>query len=56
LMPICLKRDFFEKKIDEPYFDKLVENCFVRMGIGMNNENPVYRLAQIVGERVLSSI
>ena len=50
LRAICLKRDYLERKIDEPYFDKLVENCFVRLGIGHHNERPVYRVAQIVGK------
>jgi hypothetical protein len=50
LNDILLRRDFLEKKYDEPYFDELVVGFFVRIGIGMNSERkPVYRVAQVVG-------
>ena len=44
---ICLTRDWLERKVEEPYFDDLVIGFFARVGIGKNNEKPVYRLAQI---------
>lgn len=32
-----------------PFFDRLVTNCFVRVTIGNNNNQPVYRCAEIIG-------
>lgn len=50
LLSVSLKRDFIERKIEEPYFDRMVVGCFVRIGIGMHNERPVYRVAEIIGQ------
>eukprot|EP01118_Nematostelium_gracile_P002358 TRINITY_DN1258_c0_g1_i4.p1 TRINITY_DN1258_c0_g1~~TRINITY_DN1258_c0_g1_i4.p1 ORF type:complete len:429 (-),score=144.81 TRINITY_DN1258_c0_g1_i4:49-1266(-) len=47
LRRICLKRDNIAAAIDEPYFDEIAIGCFVRIGIGFNEDRPVYRVAQI---------
>ena len=48
---IRLSRHKLEKWCHEPFFDDLVEGCFVRIGIGTSPDTgqPVYRCVQIVG-------
>ncbi len=46
---ITLQRSFLEKNVDEPWFNDIIAGFFVRVGIGKNDEKPVYRVAQIVG-------
>jgi RNA polymerase-associated protein RTF1 len=50
IQQIRLSRHKLEKWCHEPFFDELVEGCFVRIGIGTNNESSqtVYRCAEIV--------
>mmetsp|Transcript_52103 Transcript_52103/g.86375 ORF Transcript_52103/g.86375 Transcript_52103/m.86375 type:complete len:562 (-) Transcript_52103:524-2209(-) len=45
---IRLTRSRLEKWIVEPFFDKVVCGCFVRIGIGKNDDRPIYRVAEIV--------
>eukprot|EP01114_Cavostelium_apophysatum_P017390 TRINITY_DN515_c0_g1_i1.p1 TRINITY_DN515_c0_g1~~TRINITY_DN515_c0_g1_i1.p1 ORF type:complete len:565 (-),score=218.65 TRINITY_DN515_c0_g1_i1:38-1732(-) len=44
---VTLSRTFMEKYFEEPFFDELVLGFFVRVGIGVSHEKPVYRAAQI---------
>jgi len=37
-----------ERFVHLPFFAKVVQGCFVRIGIGNNNDKPVYRVAEIV--------
>uniref|UniRef100_A0ABD2WN22 Plus3 domain-containing protein n=1 Tax=Trichogramma kaykai TaxID=54128 RepID=A0ABD2WN22_9HYME len=46
---IRLSRFKMEKLVHMPFFDKVVQGCFVRIGIGNNNGRPVYRVAEISG-------
>lgn len=50
IQQIRLSRHKLEKWCHEPFFDELVEGCFVRIGIGTSNETgkSVYRCAEIV--------
>lgn len=47
--PIRLSRHKIERFIALPHFARVVQNCFVRISIGNNNNRPVYRVAEIVG-------
>lgn len=38
-----------ERFVHLPFFDRVVQGCFVRIGIGNNNGKPVYRVAEISG-------
>uniref|UniRef100_A0A7S4BIC5 Plus3 domain-containing protein n=1 Tax=Chrysotila carterae TaxID=13221 RepID=A0A7S4BIC5_CHRCT len=46
---IRLTRSKIEKWLVEPYFEKVVVGCFVRLGIGKANERPIYRVAEVMG-------
>ncbi|PRP86778.1 RNA polymerase-associated protein [Planoprotostelium fungivorum] len=47
---ITVKRDFLERKLNEPYFDEKIVDFYVRIGIGAQSDNrAVYRLARITG-------
>lgn len=46
---IRLSRHKIERFIALPHFDRVVQNCFVRISIGNNNNRPVYRVAEIIG-------
>ncbi|CAL1277548.1 unnamed protein product [Larinioides sclopetarius] len=48
LSKIRLSRYKLERWVHAPFFAKTVIGCFVRIGIGANNGNPVYRVAEIV--------
>ncbi|KAG7295144.1 hypothetical protein JYU34_022099, partial [Plutella xylostella] len=37
-----------ERLVHLPFFARVVTGCFVRIGIGNNNGNPVYRVAEII--------
>ncbi|XP_041985777.1 RNA polymerase-associated protein Rtf1 [Aricia agestis] len=45
---IRLSRFKLEKLVHLPFFARVVKGCFVRIGIGNNNGNPVYRVAEII--------
>ena len=48
LEPIRLSRHKMEKFVHLPFFRKLVQGCFVRIGIGSNDQRPVYRCTEVV--------
>ncbi|XP_028165181.1 RNA polymerase-associated protein Rtf1-like, partial [Ostrinia furnacalis] len=43
-----LSRFKLERLVHLPFFARVVTGCFVRIGIGNNNGNPVYRVAEII--------
>ncbi|XP_068624374.1 RNA polymerase-associated protein Rtf1-like [Battus philenor] len=43
-----LSRFRLERLVHLPFFARVVTGCFVRIGIGNNNGNPVYRVAEII--------
>jgi len=45
---IRLKRDQLEKWLNEPFFERVLPGCFVRIGIGNKDGLPIYRVAEIV--------
>jgi len=47
LPKILVTRDMLERWLKEPYFNRLVQGCFVRVRIGEYLETPVYRIASI---------
>jgi hypothetical protein len=47
LPKILITRDMLERWLGEPYFDRLVQGCFVRVKIGEYVGSPVYRIAHI---------
>ncbi|GFV35099.1 RNA polymerase-associated protein RTF1 homolog [Trichonephila clavipes] len=48
LSKVRLSRYKLERWVHAPFFTKTVVGCFVRIGIGANNGNPVYRVAEII--------
>ena len=46
---IRLTRTKLEKWLNEPFFEGVVVGCFVRVGIGMVEGRPTYRVAEIKG-------
>lgn len=38
-----------ERFVHLPFFERVAQGCFVRIGIGNNNGRPVYRVAEISG-------
>ncbi|KAG8272089.1 RNA polymerase-associated protein rtf1 [Homalodisca vitripennis] len=46
---IRLSRHKMERFVHLPIFNRVVEGCFVRIGIGNHNGKPVYRVAEISG-------
>lgn len=49
LNKIRLSRHKMERFVHLPFFDRVVQGCFVRIGIGNNNGKAVYRVAEISG-------
>ena len=49
LNKIRLSRHKMERFVHLPFFNRVVQGCFVRIGIGNNNGRPVYRVAEISG-------
>ncbi|XP_075214712.1 RNA polymerase-associated protein Rtf1 [Lycorma delicatula] len=51
LTKIRLSRHKLERFVHLPFLDRVVQGCFVRIGIGNNNKTgkPVYRVAEVVG-------
>jgi hypothetical protein len=47
LPKILVTRDMLDRWSNEPYFNSLVQGCFVRVKIGEFMENPVFRIAYI---------
>jgi len=47
LPKILLTREMLERWLHEPYFNRLMQGCFVRVKIGEYKESPVYRIAHI---------
>jgi hypothetical protein len=46
---VRLSRNKLEKWCHLPFFPKVVTGCFVRIGIGQNNEGrPIYRVGEIL--------
>ncbi|KAM3968884.1 RNA polymerase-associated protein Rtf1 [Aphomia sociella] len=43
-----LSRFKLERLVHLPFFARVVNGCYVRIGIGNNNGNPVYRVAEII--------
>ncbi|CAH2217224.1 jg22441, partial [Pararge aegeria aegeria] len=43
-----LSRFKLERLVHLPFFSRVVQGCYVRIGIGNNNGNPVYRVAEII--------
>lgn len=44
---VLVTRDMLERWLHDPYFNSLVQGCFVRVMVGEYMENPIYRLAHI---------
>jgi RNA polymerase-associated protein RTF1 len=45
---ILIKRSMLDKWLDEPYFEKVVKDCFVRVSLGDNKQGQrTYRLAEV---------
>jgi len=44
---IILTRDMLERWLNEPYFNRLVQGCFVRVKVGEYLEDPVLRILHI---------
>ncbi|XP_012277263.1 RNA polymerase-associated protein Rtf1 [Orussus abietinus] len=49
LNKIRLSRHKMERFVHLPFFERIVQGCFVRIGIGNNNGKPVYRVAEVSG-------
>lgn len=49
LNKVRLSRHKMERFVHLPFFDRVVQGCFVRIGIGNNNGKPVYRVAEVSG-------
>ncbi|OXU27587.1 hypothetical protein TSAR_000181 [Trichomalopsis sarcophagae] len=49
LNKIRLSRHKIERFVHLPFFERVAQGCFVRIGIGNNNGRPVYRVAEISG-------
>ena len=49
LNKVRLSRYKMERFVHLPFFDRVVQGCFVRIGIGNNNGKPVYRVAEVSG-------
>lgn len=47
LPKILLTRDMLERWLCEPYFNGLVQGCFVRVKVGEYMDTPLYRIAHI---------
>lgn len=46
---IRLTRNRLESWIEEPFFEETVVGCFVRVSIGQDSGEPIYRVAEVVG-------
>jgi len=46
---VRLTRQKIEKWLLEPFFDRVVPGCYVRIGIGQQNGRPTYRVAEVRG-------
>lgn len=49
LNKLRLSRHKMERFINLPHFDKVVQNCFVRVSVGNSQGQPVYRAGEVVG-------
>ncbi|KAL1124290.1 hypothetical protein AAG570_002058, partial [Ranatra chinensis] len=49
LNKIRLSRHKMERFVHLPFFTRVVQGCYVRIGIGNHNGRPVYRVAEISG-------
>lgn len=49
LNKVRLSRHKMERLVHLPFFNRVVQGCYVRIGIGNNNGKPVYRVAEISG-------
>jgi len=47
LSKILVTREMLERWLSEPYFNRLVKGCFVRVRIGEFDDAPIYRLAHV---------
>ena len=41
-------RAFLERWAEEPFFNDAIKGCFVRLGIGKQKEQSVYKVCEIV--------
>ena len=46
---ITIRRSNLAKWFMEPFFEELIVGCFVRVGIGRSNGEPIYRLCMVQG-------
>lgn len=46
---IRLSRHKLERFVHMPFFDRIAKGCFIKVGIGQHNNQPVYRVAEIIG-------
>lgn len=46
---IRLSRHKLERFVHMPFFDRIANGCFVKVGIGQHNNMPVYRVAEVIG-------
>ena len=49
LNSIRLSRHKLERFVHLPFFDRISKGCFLRIGIGQHNSQPVYRATEITG-------
>eukprot|EP00611_Tribonema_gayanum_P011931 TRINITY_DN2237_c0_g1_i3.p1 TRINITY_DN2237_c0_g1~~TRINITY_DN2237_c0_g1_i3.p1 ORF type:complete len:736 (-),score=240.23 TRINITY_DN2237_c0_g1_i3:1200-3407(-) len=42
-------RENLEKWLNEPFFDEALKGCFVKLGVGMRNNQAVYRMCEVEG-------
>lgn len=49
LQKVRLSRHKIERFVALPHFDRVVQNCFVRISIGNRNGQAIYRVAEITG-------
>ncbi|KAF5288052.1 hypothetical protein FQR65_LT12102 [Abscondita terminalis] len=46
---IRLSRHKLERFVHLPFFERIARGCFIKVGIGQNNSQPVYRVAEVTG-------
>ncbi|XP_049819559.1 RNA polymerase-associated protein Rtf1 isoform X2 [Aethina tumida] len=49
LNQIRLSRHKLERFVHMPNFDKIAKGCFVKIGIGQQNNTSIYRVAEVIG-------
>ena len=51
LNSVRVPRGWLEKWAEEPFFNNAVKGCFVRLGIGMQEQRSIYKVCEIVQAR-----